>query len=73
MNFSDALEQIKRGHKMKRTGWNGPDQFVEIQRPDDHSKMTLPYVYICTQQGDLVPWLVSQGDLMAEDWEYVSR
>lgn len=29
----------------------------------------LPYVMMCTAQGDFVPWLCSQTDLLAEDWE----
>ncbi len=30
--------------------------------------MTLPYYYIRTVQGDLVPWLASQTDMLAQDW-----
>lgn len=30
--------------------------------------MTLPYIFITTVQGDRVPWLASQTDLLAEDW-----
>lgn len=30
--------------------------------------MTLPYIYMRTVQGDLVPWLASQTDLLANDW-----
>ncbi len=71
MNFSDALASLKIGKRLTRSGWNGPGQFIEMQRPDEHSKMSLPYVYIRTVQGDLVPWLASQGDLMAEDWKVV--
>lgn len=28
----------------------------------------LPYLMIRTTQGDFVPWLASQTDLLAEDW-----
>lgn len=28
-----------------------------------------PYVMMCTAQGDFVPWLCSQTDLLATDWE----
>jgi hypothetical protein len=45
--------------------------WLELQTPDEHSKMTLPYVYMSTAQGDLVPWLCSQTDLLATDWEIV--
>jgi hypothetical protein len=30
--------------------------------------MTLPYIYMRTAQGDLVPWLASQTDILASDW-----
>ncbi len=29
-------------------------------------------VYICTVQGDLVPWLASQTDILAADWYVVA-
>lgn len=29
----------------------------------------LPYIMMCTAQGDFVPWLCSQTDLLATDWE----
>lgn len=68
MTFSMILESLKVGLKASRLGWNGPGQYLELQVPDEHSKMTLPYIYIKTVQGDLVPWLASQTDLLAEDW-----
>jgi hypothetical protein len=71
MTFSAALEYIKEGSKLTRTGWNGPQQYIKLQRPDANSKMSLPYIYIRTVQGDLVPWLASQTDLLADDWEVV--
>jgi len=71
MNFSMILNSIKAGKKAARLGWNGANQYLELQVPDEHSKMTLPYIYIRTVQGDLVPWLASQTDLLAEDWTEV--
>ncbi len=72
LSFSNALFFIKSGCKFRRSGWNGPGQHIELQRPDDNSKMTLPYIYISTVQGDLVPWLASQTDILATDWELVA-
>jgi hypothetical protein len=63
-----AVKEMENGSRVSRTGWNGPDQYLELQRPDEHSKMTLPYIYIRTVQGDLVPWLCSQTDMLARDW-----
>lgn len=63
-----AVKQLHNGEKVARAGWNGKDQYLELQVPDIHSKMTLPYVYIRTVQGHLVPWICSQTDLLATDW-----
>lgn len=64
-----AVKQLHNGGRVRRSGWNGKGMFLELQRPDDHSKMTLPYVYMSTVDGRLVPWLCSQTDLLATDWE----
>lgn len=70
MDFSEALSRIKSGRSMCRSGWNGRGQFIAMQTPDEHSKMGLPYLYISTVDGKLVPWLASQTDLLANDWGY---
>lgn len=71
LDFSYALVALKQGAKLRRAGWNGKDQWIQAQFPDELSKMTAPYIYIRTQQNDFIPWLVSQGDLFALDWEEV--
>lgn len=72
MKIGEALEQMKEGNLVAREGWNGKDQHLALQTPDTNSKMTLPYIYIRTVQGDLVPWLASQTDILAEDWVVVN-
>jgi len=67
-SFSVALGMLKDGARVTRHGWNGPGQYIRLIEPDANSKMTLPYLFIRTVQGDLVPWLASQTDLLAEDW-----
>lgn len=71
LNFGQALEHLQAGARVAREGWNGKGMWIQIQRPDEHSKMTLPYIYMYTAQGDLVPWLASQTDILAEDWSVV--
>lgn len=80
-----AVDALKHGHKVTRRGWNGRDMYLELQPPDDGCsdevasvnqrasgpRMTLPYVFMKTAQDDLVPWLCSQTDLLANDWELV--
>ena len=77
LSFGDALNALKSGYKVARKGWNGRGIFIELQVPDEHSKMTQPYIYIDTLGLETVnpnapkcrvPWLASQTDMLAEDW-----
>lgn len=75
MNFSDALNVLKAGGCIRRDGWNGAGMWLELQKPDANSKMTLPYIFLsypvgskAYPEGARVPWLASQTDLLAEDW-----
>ena len=79
-DFGDALIELKNGKRVARKGWNGKGIFLELQVPDEHSKMTQPYIYIDTLglQTDnpdapkgRVPWLASQTDMLADDWVFV--
>jgi len=45
--------------------------WLALQTPDVNSKMSLPYVYMKRADDHLVPWLCSQTDLLAQDWEAV--
>ena len=66
-----AVKQMHNGSKVARRGWHGKDMHLALQVPDANSKMTLPYVYIKTVDGGLVPWLCSQTDLLSMDWVIV--
>ncbi len=70
-DFSRALRELKDGKKVARQGWNGEGMFLEVQRPDENSKMGLPYIYISTVQKVLIPWIASQTDLFGEDYYLV--
>lgn len=72
MKIGEAIEAMRGGEVVARAGWNGKGMWLALQVPDEHSKMTLPYVYMRTAQGELVPWLCSQTDLLASDWEIVA-
>jgi hypothetical protein len=81
--FGGALEALKAGQKVARAGWNGKGLWLELQVPDEHSKMTLPYIFIAypsTPASETapanhinarVPWIASQTDMLAEDWAIV--
>ena len=70
-SFGEAISELKKGNKVTRKGWNGKNMWLELQVPDAHSKMTLPYIYMKTADNNQVPWLASQTDMLSEDWEVV--
>lgn len=76
--YGYALSYLKAGHKMARLGWNGKGMWIEMQTPDAHSKMTLPYLYLNypsdaqNTPGARVPWTPSQTDQLADDWTIVA-
>ena len=76
MNIGWAIEEMRDGVRVRRAGWNGKGMCVELQTPDENSKMERPYVFIKPPAGadgfltgGLVPWVCSQTDLLADDWE----
>jgi len=71
IEFGSAIELLKQGEKVTRKGWNGAGQYLQLQVPDEHSNMCLPYIYIVTVDGEFVPWVASQTDMLAEDWTVV--
>ena len=87
MNFSQALESIKDGKKVARSGWNGKNMFVflvpgsrfRVNRapllgiyPEGTEIDYHAHVDMRTANGQIVPWLVSQTDLLADDWDVVN-
>lgn len=77
--FGWAIKQLHNGSRVCRFGWNGKGMWLSLQIPDEHSKMTLPYIYIeypsghpAYPEGCRVPWLPSQTDVLSLDWEVVA-
>lgn len=79
-SFGWALAALQEGLQVRRVGWNGKGIFIELQVPDQHSKMSSPYIFIDTTglqteneaaPKSRVPWLASQTDMLATDWEKV--
>jgi hypothetical protein len=66
-DFGWALEYLRAGHCVRRTGWNGKGMWIALQEPT--KPMTLPYIYMKTADNQFVPWLASQTDILATDWE----
>jgi hypothetical protein len=85
MNFGVALEALKSGHRVARSGWNGKDMFLflvpgskfTVNRPPllgiypEGTEIEYhPHIDMKTVQGYVVPWLASQADLLADDWVF---
>ena len=82
MDFGGAIRALKKGLQVARLGWNGKGIYLSLQRPDENSKMTLPYVYIVTDRlksnnpyapRGMTPWVASQTDMLAEDWIFYAE
>lgn len=66
--IGQAIKEMRNGARVSRAGWNGKGMWLALQIPDEHSKMSLPYIYMKTADDKLVPWLASQTDILAVDW-----
>lgn len=69
LSFEMALSQVKKGKGMRLTQWQH-DVVIKAQFPDEHSKMTAPYLYVESRFGR-VPWKETMIELFAENWEVV--
>lgn len=82
MNFGQALEELKVGKKVARTGWNGKGMFLCLANTIDfetkadlsccehlEGELVLPAIVMKTADNHFcVGWLASQTDMLAEDW-----
>lgn len=82
-----AVDQLKSGNKVRRSGWNGKGMWlgyvpegqylVRVLQSGGkgldavHEDKHLPFILMSTTDSRVVPWLASQTDLLAEDWELV--
>lgn len=83
MDFGAALVQLKTGRRVTREGWNGMGMFLFLV-PGSHFTVNRPpllgiypegtgidyrpHIDMKTAQGDVVPWVALQSDLLCEDW-----
>ena len=86
MNFGLAVEAMRKGKKVARSGWNGKGMFVflvpgstfNVNRPpllgiypEGTEINYCPHIDMRTADGKIVPWLASQTDVLADDWNIV--
>lgn len=69
VNFGLALEAMKKGMGARLPHWKS-DVVIRAQYPDEHSKMTAPYLYVESRFGR-VPWKETMIELFSDDWVIV--
>lgn len=70
LEFGAALAVLRGGGRVARAGWNGRGMFVfHVSGVTGGSGPGMrPYLALRTVDGDVVPWVASQTDLLASDW-----
>ena len=86
VTFGLAIEALKKGKRVARAGWNGKGMWLELVPSDGYSVhdipcvtasvshgmvKRLPWIGMKTADNKFVPWLASQTDMLAEDWQIV--
>lgn len=79
--FGTALVWLRSGARVQRAGWNGPGQWVVrvtswnaalgVALPPDYEFAA--FLALKNAQSQVVPWLPSQGDVEAQDWQLVQE
>lgn len=79
-SFGEAIKYLKRGLKVKRLGWNGKNQYIQIatgisyQTTEgeivncEHEAIGNKAIAFVGTSGVQMGWLASQSDMLAEDW-----
>lgn len=81
MGFEQALILLKQGKKVKRSNWNGKEQYIFISNKVVVSDIqgneytaendcfgSKVIVFVNPKLGMQVGWLASQGDMLSNDW-----
>ena len=85
LDFCDALRALKSGKRVARAGWNGKGMWIGLVEGYDYNPnkgraavyalgcQKLPWIGMKTADDCFVPWLASQTDMLAEDWQIVEK
>ena len=83
MNFGKAIVLLKEGKKLRRKGWNGKNQYIELatnisyKNADgeiiniNHKTMGNKAIAFVGTSGVQIGWLASQSDMLSDDWELI--
>ena len=83
MNFGEAINAMKDGKRVQRSGWNGKNQYIELATKisyvnskgetinANHDAIGNQAVAFVGTFGVQLGWLASQADMLANDWKVV--
>jgi hypothetical protein len=79
MTFGLAIEALKKGNAVCRKGWNGKNMWLVLVKPSDYTVDCVRsgnceichWIGMKTADDKFIPWLASQADLLAEDWNII--
>lgn len=68
--FGLAVEAMKLGKKVYRTGWNGSGMFAYLVDGcvADNGDIHRPHMALKTADGSIAAWAPSGSDALADDW-----
>ena len=81
-NFGEAIKYLKRGMRVKRQGWNGKNQYIELATNIsyvnaskevvncEHEAIGNKAIAFVGTSGVQMGWLASQSDMLADDWVF---
>lgn len=87
MNFGQAIEAMKEGKLVARSGWNGKGMFIFLVPGSTFVVNRAPLLGIFPEgtvinyrshidmydaEGMVVPWVAAHQDIMGEDWTVLS-
>ena len=82
-DFGKAIQLLKKGKKLQRSGWNGKEQYIELATKisyenankeiinAEHEAIGNKAIAFVGTSGVQLGWLASQADMLAEDWKLV--
>lgn len=87
VSFGEAIDLLKSGSTVARRGWNGKGMYLVLVRGEyvtepinyqrgelDDQTPLIPVsdaIYMKTADNKFVPWVASQTDVLATDWQVV--
>lgn len=77
LSFGHAIHALKHGQRVARAGWNGKGMFLSLVDAPEYNVtivpalglVKLPWIGMKSADNKFVPWLASQTDMLADDWQ----